>query len=258
MITEEKYFDTIAKGYEELDTGMTPIRNYSEAYTLIKLVGSLANKSVLELACSDGFFSRLLKNDASAASLLGVDLSPGMINLAREHEAKQPLGINYQVGSLQDLALQGEFDLVFTPFVMSYAKDRTELLEMCHILYRHLKPGGRLLSMNDNPNLLPDSITGFAKYGKTKRIIPPVKDGATIEVTWVAPDNQGEKQDLSFQCQYFTQEAFEWALGEAGFEEIRFHQPQVSPEGLELFGESYWERFLNHPLLVFIEAKKTE
>jgi len=152
----------------------------------------------------------------------------------------------------------GQFDLVFTPFVMSYAKDRTELLEMCRILYRNLKPGGRLLSMNDNPHLLPDSVTGFAKYGKTKRIITPVEDGATVEVTWVAPDNQGKKQYLSFQCQYFTQEAFEWALGEAGFETIRVHYPQVSPEGLELYGDAYWELFLKHPLLVFIEAQKSE
>jgi len=112
--------------------------------------------------------------------------------------------------------------------------------------------------MNDNPHLLPDSVTGFAKYGKTKRIITPVEDGATVEVTWVAPDSQGEKQYLSFQCQYFTQEAFEWALGEAGFETIRVHYPQVSPEGLELYGDAYWELFLKHPLLVFIEAQKSE
>ena len=257
MTDEETYFDTIAKGYDQLDTGMTPIRNYSEVYTLLKLVGSLDNKSVLELACSDGFFSRLLKK-LNASSLLGVDLSPEMINLAREHEARQPLGINYQVGSIQDIGVLGQFDLVFTPFVMSYAKDRTELLEMCRILYQNLKPGGRLLSMNDNPHLLPDSVTGFAKYGKTKRIITPVEDGATVEVTWVAPDSQGEKQYLSFQCQYFTQEAFEWALGEVGFKKIHIHHPQVSPEGLERYGNAYWELFLKHPLLVFIEAHKSE
>lgn len=255
MKEEQTYFDTIAKGYEQLDTGMTPIRHYSEVYTLLKLVGSLDKKSVLELACSDGFFSRLLKK-AGAESFLGVDLSPEMIKLARDHEDRHPLGINYQVGSIQDIGALGQFDLVFSPFVMSYAKDRTELLEMCRILYQNLKPGGRLLSMNDNPHLLPDSVSGFAKYGKTKRIIPPVEDGATLEVTWVAPDSQGEKQFLGFECQYFTQEAFEWALDEAGFKEFLLHYPEVSPEGLKRFGNEYWDLFLNHPLLVFIEVQK--
>ena len=127
---------------------------------------------------------------------------------------------------------------------------------MCKVLHANLKPGGKLLSMNDNPELLPDSETGYAAYGKTKRINGPAEDGAKLTVTWVVPDAQGRPEHLAFDCRYFTREALEWALAGAGFVDIRIHRPEVSPEGLETFGEQYWARFLENPLLVFIEASK--
>ncbi|HRP77244.1 MAG TPA: class I SAM-dependent methyltransferase [Rhodocyclaceae bacterium] len=254
-MSEQKYFDTIAEGYGTLDTGTTPVRRFSEVYTLLRRLPPVQGRSVLELACSDGFFSRLIKSEG-AASLIAVDLSPQMIALARAHEAAEPLGIDYRVGSVFDIGVLGAFDVVFSPFVMSYAKDRQELLEMCKVLHANLKPGGKLLSMNDNPELLPDSETGYAAYGKTKRISGPAEDGAKLTVTWVVPDAQGRPEHLAFDCRYFTREALEWALAGAGFVDIRIHRPEVSPEGLATFGEEYWARFLENPLLVFIEASK--
>ena len=125
-MSEQKYFDTIAEGYGTLDTGTTPVRRFSEVYTLLRRLPPVLGRSVLELACSDGFFSRLIKSKG-AASLIAVDLSPQMIALARAHEAAEPLGIDYRVGSVFDIGVLGAFDVVFSPFVMSYAKDRQEV-----------------------------------------------------------------------------------------------------------------------------------
>lgn len=254
-MSEQKYFDTIAEGYGALDTGAAPVRRFSEVYSLRRQLPPLQGAAVLELACSDGFFSRLLKAEG-AASLLAVDLSPQMIALARAQEAAAPLGIDYRVGSVFDIGLLGAFDLVFSPFVMSYARDRQELLAMCRVLYANLKPGGRLLSMNDNPGLQPDSETAFAAYGKTKRITPPVQDGAALTVTWVLPDARGQLQRLAFECRYFTRETLLWALTEAGFVDVQVHHPEVSPDGLARYGEAFWAAFLQHPLLVFIAARR--
>ncbi|MDD5364672.1 MAG: class I SAM-dependent methyltransferase [Gallionellaceae bacterium] len=255
MNEEQRYFNKIAEGYQALDTGSTPVRKFSEVPSLLKYAQPLAGAAILELACSDGFFSRLLKN-AGAASVLAMDLSPQMIELACLEEARKPLGIAYRVGSVLEMGVLGQFDMVFSPFVMSYAKDRQELLAMCRALYRNLKPGGRLLSMNDNPSLLPDSETGFSKYGKIKRIAPPVQDGARLTVTWVAPDSNATLQSLAFECRYYTRESLEWALTEAGFVDVCIHHPEVSPEGLAAYGQAYWALFLEHPLLVFIAARR--
>ncbi|AHF00155.1 class I SAM-dependent methyltransferase [Thioalkalivibrio paradoxus] len=254
-MSEQQYFDTIADGYGTLDTGSTPVRRYAETHTLSRLLPPLQGRTVLELACSDGFFSRIIRRHG-AASVLAVDLSPQMIALARLHEERDPLGIEYRTGSVLDIGILGAFDLVFSPFVMSYAKDRAELLQMCRILYDNLKPGGTLLSMNDNPDLLPDSETGFEKYGKTKRIAELAKDAAKLTVTWLVPDAEGGIQQLAFDCRYFTRDALEWALSEAGFVDVRIHRPGISPEGMERYGTDYWTLFLEHPLLVFVKARK--
>ncbi|KHF25058.1 hypothetical protein BOW28_11510 [Solemya velum gill symbiont] len=252
---KQSYFDKIAHGYKALSTDLTPIRSYSEVYTLLKRIGDINGKEVLHVACSDGYFSRLIKQ-AGAKSLLGVDLSPNMIAIAEQHEKKSPLGITYQVADVFSMELDSRFDILFSSFAMSYATTRDQLLKMCVILYERLKPGGKLISMNDHPELKIDCETGYQKYGKTKRIIPPVQDGANIEVTWIAPDENNKLSEIKFKCHYFTRDAFIDALTRAGFVDIKFNSPEVSPEGLELFGESYWTTFLSNPLLIFIEAQK--
>lgn len=43
-------------------------------YTYLNLLGDLAGKSILDLACGEGFYTRLLKKQG-VASIVGVDLS---------------------------------------------------------------------------------------------------------------------------------------------------------------------------------------
>lgn len=254
--TEEQiYFDSIAKGYDSLDTGDTPIRKYCEVPTVLKALSPLKGKKILELACSDGFFSRLMMNQG-ASSVTAVDLSPEMIENAVRLEENNPLGIQYKVGSVLELDGADEFDMIFSPFVMSYAKDTTELVEMCKRMYGCLKKGGCLVSMNDNPDMLIDSSVRFLKYGKTKKIHTPVMDGTKITVTWYANDKLGRQEALSFQCNYFKKNTFFIALEKAGFTNIKIQSPFVTQDGLHKFGHDYWEDMLQHPLFVVFSAQK--
>ena len=255
--TEQVYFDNVAKDYQEMETGSTPVRRYVEAHTALKLAYPLEGKSVLDVACSDGFFSRLLKR-GGARAVTGIDLSPQMIGLALAAEQVEQLGIEYRVGNILGDVEPGQYDLVYSSFVLSYAKDPEELVAMCRALYRQLKPGGLFISMNDNPDMLKDSVEGFRKYGKTKQIKPDLVDGATITVTWEAHDGAGQIKPFSFDCRYYTGKTLVWAMEQVGFTDVRIHQPEVSPEGLEEFGAEFWELFLEHPLLVFITGGKGE
>jgi toxoflavin synthase len=47
----------------------------------------LVRTSVLDLACGEGFYTRLLRQ-TGAGRVVGVDLSAGMIALARQEEAR--------------------------------------------------------------------------------------------------------------------------------------------------------------------------
>jgi 2-polyprenyl-3-methyl-5-hydroxy-6-metoxy-1,4-benzoquinol methylase len=65
-----------------------------EEYTVLEVLGDLTGLSVLDLACGEGYYSRLFRANG-ASRVVGVDLSEKMIELARASEAQSPLGIEY-------------------------------------------------------------------------------------------------------------------------------------------------------------------
>src|SRR5207244_1705305 len=67
-------YDEIAAQYQMAKR--QPWRMHVEHFTFFELLGDLRGKSVLDLACGEGFVTRFLKL-AGAARVLGVDLSEG-------------------------------------------------------------------------------------------------------------------------------------------------------------------------------------
>src|SRR5262249_24858427 len=111
-------YDTIAAQYQRAK--LQPWRRHIEVYTLFGLGGDLAGKSVLDLACGEGFHTRLLKQKGGAR-VVGVDISAGMIDLARIEESHRPLGIEYHVEDVKKLVLHEQFDMVFAAYLLNYA-----------------------------------------------------------------------------------------------------------------------------------------
>jgi 2-polyprenyl-3-methyl-5-hydroxy-6-metoxy-1,4-benzoquinol methylase len=68
-------------------------RLHVEHFTLFEALRDLSDKSVLDLACGEGFYTRCLKR-GGAARVVGVDISQGMIDLARHQEERDGLGID--------------------------------------------------------------------------------------------------------------------------------------------------------------------
>lgn len=68
---------------------------------LAELVGDIAGRVVLSLACGQGQDARLLAR--LGATVTGVDLSTEMLRYASEHEAGNPRGITFVQGNAQDL-----------------------------------------------------------------------------------------------------------------------------------------------------------
>src|SRR4051794_31580272 len=101
-------YDPIAAEYKR--SKLQPWRARIEAFTLMSLVGDLSGKNVLDVACGEGFYTRMLRH-AGAARITGVDLSDGMIELARAQEQAEPLGIEYLVRDGRNMELPAEYDL---------------------------------------------------------------------------------------------------------------------------------------------------
>ena len=106
---------------------LQPWRKHVEAYTFFTLLGDVSNRSVLDLACGDGFYTRQLKL-RGAAKVVGVDVSEKMIELAEKAEEKNPLGIDYIVQDVIGLRLGQTFDLISAAYLLNYAKTFEELI----------------------------------------------------------------------------------------------------------------------------------
>lgn len=247
-------FDSIASAYADFGTESTPIRRHAETYTVLRNVPPLAGAYVLDAACSDGYFSRLLLA-AGAKRVLGLDLSAAMIDVARQKTSAPE--ISYTVGNVLSLTQDApKFDLVMSSFAQSYAADTHELQEICDQFFAQLKPGGRILTLNDNPGFLPDRAPEYQKYGKSKKRNPSQGDGSIIEVSWHCKDEAGIVREIPFSCHYYKRETLINAFSNAGFVNVTIHETEISPEGLAAFEPGYWDLLKNHSLFCVITADK--
>ena len=242
------YYDTIAKQYQK--SKQLPFRLHIEAYTYLNLLGELGGKSILDLGCGEGFYTRKFRQQG-ATKVVGVDLSPKMIELAKQEEAQEPLGIDYIVDDVLNLGFLDSFDWVVASYLLNYAQTKEQLLQMCQSIFVNLKARGRFISVNNNSEQPPESYLSSAKYGLSKSISEPLAEGTPITYT-ISIDSQ----QFRFDNYYLSRDTYEWAFRTAGFQEIHWHQPIVSPEGVQEFGQEFWQDFLDYPPIIGIEAGK--
>jgi len=77
-----------------------------------RLIGDVRDRLVLDLACGEGYNTRILARKGAKAT--GIDFSEKLIELARRQEAKEKLGICYYVLDATDLKefSNNHFDVV--------------------------------------------------------------------------------------------------------------------------------------------------
>jgi ubiquinone/menaquinone biosynthesis C-methylase UbiE len=209
----------------------------------------LAEKSILDLACGEGFYTRKFK-DQGAAKVVGVDISQKMIELAREEETRKFQNIEYILGDVLELGEIGSFDLVVASYLLNYARSSEELLKMCKSIFANLKPGGRFVTINSNPSQAPVSYLKTEKYGFIKSIDSPLIEGTPIKYTFI------NNHKFTFDNYYLSIPTHEWAFQSVGFKEVRWQLPIVSPDGIKEFGQEFWQDFLDSVPIIGIECFK--
>lgn len=246
--TQTTDYDPIAEQYKR--SKQQPWRTFIECFTLLELIGDPRGMAVLDVACGEGFYTRMVRQ-RGAARVLGIDLSQGMIDLARQQEAEHRLGIDYVVGDACELPGGGEFDLVVSAYLLNYARNHEELQSMCDGIARSLKTGGRFVTVNCNPALPFSTAPSYRKYGFETSVPGAWQEGAQIKWTFYLDDGAFEIENY-----HLNVAAHERAFRQAGFQEIRWHAPRLSPHGLTSGELDFWSGFLEHPPVAFIECVK--
>lgn len=241
-------YDPIAEQYQR--SKQQPWRTYIEAFSLMQLIGDPAGLAVLDVACGEGFYTRMLRQ-RGAARAVGVDLSTGMIELARGQEEQHRLGIEYLVGDARALPMSGEFELAAAAYLLNYARNRYELQAMCDGIARALKPGGRFVTVNGSPLLHFPTAPCYRRYGFETIVQGDWREGTPI--TWRFHLNDGPFEIENYHLNVATHEE---AFRQAGFHQVRWHQPQLSPEGRTASDEAFWKSFLDNSPVLLIECVK--
>jgi 2-polyprenyl-6-hydroxyphenyl methylase / 3-demethylubiquinone-9 3-methyltransferase len=110
----------------------------------------LAGKSLLDVGCGGGLLAEALAQ--AGASVTGIDLAPGMIEVARLHAAESALRIDYRVADAQELAAAtpGAFDVVTCMEMLEHVPEPAAMVATLATL---LRPGGALIVSTLNRNL---------------------------------------------------------------------------------------------------------
>ncbi len=131
-------YDAIAEWYDAW-IGTHAMRDDPFYLAVEELMGDVAGRHVLDLACGQGRVARHLA--AVGARVTAVDLSLRLLAIARQHEAAAPRGIAYQHGDARTLA--GLADAAFDGVLCNLAlMDIAELEPTLASVARVLRPGG--------------------------------------------------------------------------------------------------------------------
>ena len=109
----------------------------------------LTGKTALDVGCGAGLLAEPLAR--LGARVTGIDATPEVIAVAREHAAAAGLDIDYRAGDVQEL--DGRFDLVTSLEVIEHVADPAAFLKA---LAARLAPGGLMILSTPN-------ATGWSK-----------------------------------------------------------------------------------------------
>jgi toxoflavin synthase len=242
-------YDEIAEHYKR--SKQVAWRYYIEQYSLCELTDDVSGLSLLDLACGDGHYTRIFKK-MGAARVVGVDLSTKMIELAIAAEKGEPLGIEYMVGDARSIHLRESFDVVLAAYLLNYARSEQDLLGMANAIHRSLKPGGRFVAVNNNPNQHPGSFENTGKYGFVKTAGGKLRNGMAIHYRFLQ-----DGEEFVIENYYLDAATHVSAFQEAGFSDVHWHAPHLAPSESGARAE-YWADFLRDPPIALLACRKRE
>ncbi|UJR29565.1 hypothetical protein I4U23_010782 [Adineta vaga] len=189
----------------------------------VDLTKVLAGYRVIDLACGSGYYTRKLKEELGCKEVVGVDISPAMIDIARTSEKNHPLGITYQIADVLNLTEpEKKFDLVVAAYLLNYATTLNELEKMVRIISEQLGDNNEAYFLGINANVCcTEHIVNtdiYRKFGYWFEAQLPLIDGAQIKNNVVNPDGS----ILSFITYYFSPAIYEQAFQKAGFKYFKW------------------------------------
>ncbi|MGN0207536.1 MAG: bifunctional demethylmenaquinone methyltransferase/2-methoxy-6-polyprenyl-1,4-benzoquinol methylase UbiE [Muribaculaceae bacterium] len=136
-------FDSIAPAYDFMNRAMTMGIDKWWRRVAVKMLAKSLPKTILDIATGTGDLALLLHRKLCPEKIVGLDLSEGMLKIAREKAAKAGADIEFEQGD--SLAMRFA-DNSFDAITVAYGVRNFEHLEQGYReMHRVLRPGGVLV-----------------------------------------------------------------------------------------------------------------
>lgn len=217
-----------------------PYIKYLEPHSFFKALGDVTGKSVLDLACGDGAYTRQLRL-RGAAQVVGVDISEEVIKRARETEAQERAGIEYHLCDVAELPAFDPFDVATAVHLLHYANSREQLFRFAERIFANLRPGGRFVTVVTDPSSFDPEGPSLLGYGVTMHIPEAVQEGDEVLL------HLHTTPMFTIRFHYWTRRSHEQALAAAGFRNIRWAAMECPPEAETALDREFWQNVLENP-----------
>ncbi len=242
-------WNKVASWYQELLSREDSYQNTVILPNLLRLLGPLKNKIVLDLACGQGFFAQAMLNEG--AGVIGVDAAPDLIALAQKNI---PDG-TFHIAPADRLEFIKN-ETCDTAIIILAIQNIKEVDGVFAEVKRVLKPGGRLLLVLNHPafRIPKQSSWGWDAEGTVQyRRLDRYMSEMTSEID-MHPGQKKSATTVSFHrpLQYYFKLLTKHGLLVSRLEE--WISPKNTPAGPRAAAENLARK--EFPLFLFLEAKK--
>lgn len=164
---------------------------------ILKIIGDVNGKNILELGCGNGYLSRILA--AKGARVVSTDISEKMIECALEKEKAKPLGIKYLVrdaANLEDIVKEA-FDFALANMCLVDISDINSVFKGVH----------RVLKQN-----------GFFIFSITHPVF------FFCDQKWVTVENENKKYYARAVSRYLSSRAKKYSIWKNGPKLSQYHR----------------------------------
>ena len=190
-------FDTYKQNQREAWANFAPLElvTTAPAARLVRFARVRAEDGVLDVACGTGVVA--VTAARLGARVTGVDLTPELLERARENAALASVPIDFHEGDVEKLPFDdSEFDVVLSQYGHMFApRPDAAIAEMLRVL----RPGGTIAF-----STWPPEMTVGRMFALSARYAPPPPPGVSPPSQWGDPhvvrDRLGDKvTDLRFE-----------------------------------------------------------
>src|SRR5947209_12388332 len=149
------------------------------AARLVHYAGVKPEMQVLDVGCGTGVVA--ITAGRLGAHATGIDLTPQLLERARENSAVAQVDIHWREADAEELPFpDAQFDVVLSQFAHMFApRPRVAILEMLRVL----KPGGTIAFSTWPPELLVGRM-----FALVSRYMPPPPPGVSPPAQWGDPN----------------------------------------------------------------------